>query len=328
MKSFRYLVSNGFKNMWLNKLMTLASIGVLVACMSMIGIAITISEHIDKALNDIEKQNVVMAYFEDKNSVLYGSGENLQLDQNSEEFLSMYSVHNIEDALEVCKEIEKLENVEGVVYISAEDALQSVQEQMPETQAEYFSFMDGENPMSCGARVTLKDIALMEDTVSEIEKITGVESTYSATDLAEKVVAIKHIINIVSVWIIVILMIISLMIVSNTIRVTMYSRKLEISIMKAVGATDSFVRLPFLVEGMAIGVVASIITIVLLYFVYYAVVEVISNTIGIFATIAFAEIALPLFLIFVAIGCISGIVSSYLMINKYLRKEGSEFRAL
>ena len=123
-------------------------------------------------------------------------------------------------------------------------------------------------------------------------------------------------------------MIISLVIVSNTIRVTMYNRKLEISIMKAVGATDAFVRLPFMVEGVTIGLVSAGITLTLLYFIYNAVKDTIRNVLTLGSMIPFHEFAFALFAIFAGIGVLAGILSSSFMINKYLRKEGSEFRAL
>ena len=154
------------------------------------------------------------------------------------------------------------------------------------------------------------------------------DDTYSSKDIAEKITVIKKAIGIIGFWIVAILLLISLMIVSNTIRVTMYNRKLEISIMKAVGATDSFVRLPFMIEGMTIGLLSAVITTVILYFVYNAVDDTIMNQLQISSLIPFSEFMWLIFGIFAAIGCFAGLFSSAFMINKYLRKEGSEFRAL
>ena len=149
-------------------------------------------------------------------------------------------------------------------------------------------------------------------------------------DLAEKITMIKKAIVIIGFWIVAVLLLISLMIVSNTIRVTMYNRKLEISIMKAVGATDSFVRLPFMIEGVSIGLLSAGVTVTILYFVYNAVIDVILREWEIAAStiIPFSEFFLPVLGIFAGIGCFAGLFSSAFMINKYLRKEGSEFRAL
>ena len=124
-----------------------------------------------------------------------------------------------------------------------------------------------------------------------------------------------------------ILLLISLVIVSNTIRITMYNRKLEISIMKAVGATNSFVRLPFIVEGITIGIISAVISEGLLYFCYRVVTDELESVLG-GAVIPFSQMALLLLGIFAAIGTLSGVIGSSFMISKYLRKEGSEFAAI
>lgn len=165
-------------------------------------------------------------------------------------------------------------------------------------------------------------------TLEAIKNTKGVDSVQSQSDLADKINALKDGIGIAGVWIIAILLIISLVIVSNTIRVTMYSRKLEISIMKAVGATNSFVRLPFVVEGITIGIISAAISTGILYFCYRVAMEAIGNALGMINTIQFIDV-LPLIIgIFLAIGVLSGIVGSVIMISKYLKKEGSEFTAI
>ena len=182
--------------------------------------------------------------------------------------------------------------------------------------------------MKCGAKVTVYDLSKFDETLLTIENTEGVDHVYSSKAIAEKITAIKKAISIVGFWIVAILLLISLMIVSNTIRVTMYNRKLEISIMKAVGATDSFVRLPFMIEGVTIGLLSAGITTVILYFVYNAVDDVIMMKLNRVSLIPFTQFFWYIFGIFAAIGCFAGLFSSAFMINKYLRKEGSEFRAL
>jgi ABC-type antimicrobial peptide transport system permease subunit len=147
-------------------------------------------------------------------------------------------------------------------------------------------------------------------------------------DLAEKITAVKNGIGVAGVWIIAILMIISLVIVSNTIRVTMYNRKLEISIMKAVGATDTFVRIPFVVEGVLIGIISALISEGLLYFCYRVATETIITTLGTSDIVKYSDMAWILLLVFLGIGVFAGILGSFIMISKYLRREGSEFAAI
>ena len=345
LRSISYLSKEGVKNMWSNRLMTIASIGVLVACMVLIGLAILISLNVNEALDGLEQQNVIRVYFNDKTSVIYGNASEKfdpadfeNTSSETEEVIdpddipeSAYIIHNEDEAKALCDKLAKIENVLKVEYISAEDALKDIKEngQIPENAVEHFGFDDEYgNPLSCGARITLSDMSLFDETLEKIEKTKGVDAVQSQSELAEKITAIEEGIGIAGVWIIAILLIISLVIVSNTIRVTMYSRKLEISIMKAVGATNSFIRLPFVIEGIMIGLVSAIISMGILYFCYRVAMEAVSGALGMTDTIAFITVAPQIFGIFAAIGVLSGIVGSAIMIRKYLKKEGSEFTAI
>ena len=361
MGSVKYLVGEGVKNTWVNRLMSLASVGVLVACMVIIGLAILISENVNKAVGNLEQQNVVMAYMKDYSWALYGdkdtssdtssadssaaaassgaassaasSSENTSSEEKADENgikQSDYIVHSEEEAKALCDEIAKLDNVASVTYVSPDEALESVKKSMLEGQESYFSFLDEKNgnPMSGAAKIQMKDMSRFDETLEQVKKIDGISAVQSQSDLAEKITAIKKGIGIAGFWIIAILMVIALVIVSNTIRVTMYNRKLEISIMKAVGATDSFVRIPFVVEGMLIGVVSALIAEGLLYFCYRVATETIIGTLGTSDIVHYSDVAGWLLLVFIGIGIFAGVLGSVIMISKYLRHEGSEFAAI
>lgn len=361
MGSVKYLVGEGVKNTWVNRLMSLASVGVLVACMVIIGLAILISENVNKAVGNLEQQNVVMAYMKDYSWALYGdkdtssdtssaagsatatssgtassaasSSENTSSEEKADENgikQSDYVVHSEEEAKALCDEIANLDNVASVTYVSPEEGLASVKKSMLEGQESYFSFLDEKNgnPMSGAAKIQMKDMSRFEETVEQVKKFDGISDIQSQSDLAEKITAIKKGIGIAGFWIIAILMVIALVIVSNTIRVTMYNRKLEISIMKAVGATDSFVRIPFVVEGMLIGVVSALIAEGLLYFCYRVATETIISTLGTSDIVHYSDVAGWLLLVFIGIGIFAGVLGSVIMISKYLRHEGSEFAAI
>lgn len=361
MGSMKYLVGEGVKNTWVNRLMSLASVGVLVACMVIIGLAILISENVNKAVGNLEQQNVVMAYMKDYSWALYGdkdtssdtssadssaaaassgaassaasSSQNTSSEEKTDENgikQSDYIVHSEEEAKALCDEIAKLDNVASVTYVSPDEALESVKKSMLEGQESYFSFLDEKNgnPMSGAAKIQMKDMSRFDETLEQVKKIDGISAVQSQSDLAEKITAIKKGIGIAGFWIIAILMVIALVIVSNTIRVTMYNRKLEISIMKAVGATDSFVRIPFVVEGMLIGVVSALVAEGLLYFCYRVATETIIGTLGTSDIVHYSDVAGWLLLVFIGIGIFAGVLGSVIMISKYLRHEGSEFAAI
>ena len=374
--SMRYLAGEGVKNAWVNRLMTIASVGVLVACMVIIGLAILISENVNKAVGNLEQQNVVMAYMKDYNWALYGGGSDADTSSGTDSSASDasqdtasdpeeaeagtsaessegsestesttgdtdkadengikpsdYVIHNDDEAKALCDEIARIDNVAAVEYITSEEGLESVKESMIEGQESYFTFLDDEygNPMSGAAKITMTDMSKFDETIDKIMELDGVDTIQSQSDLADKIAAIKRGVGSAGFWIIAILMVISLVIVSNTIRVTMYNRKLEISIMKAVGATDSFVRIPFVVEGMLIGLVSALIAEGLLYFCYRVATETIIATLGTTDIVYYSDVAWWLLLVFIGIGIFAGVLGSVIMISKYLRREGSEFAAI
>ena len=373
LSSVRYLIGEGIKNSWVNRLMTSASVGVLVACMVIIGLAILISENVSVAIGNLEQQNVIIAYMKDYNWALYGekeeatestastttssassdaasntastestdsktesdvvsdtsSAETEKADKNGIK-PSDYVIHSDEEAKALCDKIAAIPNVAEVTFVSSEEGLESVKASMLEGQEEYFTFLDEEygNPMSCAAKIQMKDMALFNQTLEEVSKLEGIDVIQSQGDLADKITAVKNGIGVAGIWIIAILMVISLVIVSNTIRVTMYNRKLEISIMKAVGATDAFVRIPFVVEGVLIGLISALISEGLLYFCYRVATETIISTLGTSDIVKYGDMALLLLAVFVGIGVFAGILGSFIMIRKYLKHEGSEFAAI
>ncbi len=351
-RSLRYLIREGLSNIWVNRLMSLASVGVLVACMVVIGLAILISENAAKALGNLEQQNVVMVYMKDYNWALYSDNANEQTEsaQDTESSAdegteaqteteeadkngikpSDYVIHDEKEAQALCDKIKEIPNVADAVYVSSEEGLETVKQNMLEGQEEYFTFLDDEygNPLSGAAKVTMTDMAYFDETVEEIQKLEGVDVVQSQSDLADTINSLKKGLSVAGIWIIALLLIIALVIVSNTIRVTMYNRKLEISIMKAVGATDSFIRIPFVVEGVTIGIISAVLSEAILFVCYRVATENILTSLKGADIVKFGEIAWMLLAVFIIIGILAGAVGSLIMIRKYLHKEGSEFAAI
>ncbi len=371
MRRLRYLTAEGFKNVWDNRLMSLASIGVLISCMALIGAAMLVTFNVDKAMASIEKENVVMVHLNDYNSVKYdeayidnsqgktssaASGEaastgktgssaatTMQMESNtssgkttSKEIAhnvvpeTAYKVHNLEEAQLVMEEIKMLNNVDKdkIELLTPEQMLERLEKTVDGDTAKYISQLEaeGENPMSYAVKVTFEDLSLFDTTIKQIESIEGVHRIASHREIAQKITAIKNAISTAGYIIIGVLMAIALVIVCNTIRVTMFNRKLEISIMKAVGATDSFIRFPFVIEGVLIGLISAAVTTGLLYVGYEAVLNAMNISAG--SAVPYMDHIWEFVVIFGAVGVLSGLIGSVFMINKYLRKEGSEFSAM
>ncbi len=298
LRSVRYLTVEGFKNIWLHRLMTLASVCVLISCMLLIGVAVLLSYNIQTSFGALKDNNIVMVSLTDSTTEA--------------------------QAKSIEQKIKDIKNVKSTKYVSKAEAAQSFRESIGSMYDEFFKDDDSFLPMK--VEVVLKDLEKYEKTVSTIEKIEGVEYVNFSPELTKKLASIQNVIYTAGFWIIGLLLITALVIIANTIRVTMASRRLEISIMKAVGATNNFIRLPFVVEGIIFGLVSAIATTGILYLVYNSTIDKIREF-GFLNLIPYKDVVWYLFGGFCLIGIVAGTLGSLISISKYLRKEGSEQNA-
>ena len=293
--SLKYLTKEGFRNVWVNRLMSLASITVLMACLVIIGLGSMIYFNINALLDNIESQNVVMVYVQD------GVSD--------------------EDTTRMGNEIKVMNNIEDCIFVPKEDAFAAQLESMGE-DAVLLEGLD-ENPLPDAYKVVVKDLTMFDQTVSELKAMQNVENVRENSDLADKLVSVRKAVTIVIAGMVALLFIVSLFIISNTIRITMFSRKLEISIMKAVGATNWFIRWPFMIEGMVIGVTSSLVSFGLLAGLYQGMIYVFKNMLAIFTPVSFGAYAGWILLIFMGIGIFTGSFGSLISMGKYLKEQGS-----
>ena len=181
------------------------------------------------------------------------------------------------------------------------------------------------DPLPDAYRVVFKDLEKYDDTVKQIKNIDGVDSINDRREFANKLSSVSSLVGIISIAVVAALIIISIFIIANTIRATMYSRRFEISIMKSVGATNMFVRMPFLVEGMVIGFISAALSTGAVALLYEGVKRIIVDVAGPWVkVISFSEIVVPLALIFILVGVLVGLFGGFISIRKYLKKEGNE----
>lgn len=302
--SFRYLVKEGFRNTWTNRMMSIASICVLLSCLVLIGSASMIFLNINSLVQKIEDENVIMVYIDDEATDA--------------------------DIDEMGIKLNDISNVEKIEFVAKEDAWAEQIATMDEAQAEFFTETTDEIPLPDAYKVTVNDLNQFTSTVKEIKNLDHIYTVRQNTDLAKKLATLSHGITIIAIVIISVLFAISLFIISNTIKLTVYSRRLEISIMKSVGATNSFVQLPFVVEGIILGIVAGVLSLFAVWGIYEVAVKSFADvfrSIGLTA-LTFADYALPILGIFIAIGIVSGVGGSLITMRKYLTKEGSEISAV
>lgn len=292
---FGYLIKEGLKNVWNNRLMSIASICVLMSCLVLTGSAVLISMNVDLMVQKAIAQNETRV------------------------FLDM-DISRVE-AVYVGRDIEALENVKSVKYLSKDDTIEEFKSYLGE---DIFDHMKDDNPLPDVYKVTMEDLSKYNETVDKIEAIDGVDTISTRSGTAKKLTSVNNLVQILSICIIIALAVISLFIISNTLRATMHSRRFEISIMKSVGATDAFVRIPFVVEGMVIGLISAIISTAALYFLYNGVVGIVLNIFKFTDPVSVESVIWYALAIFVIAGIIIGALSGFISIRKYLKKEGNE----
>ena len=277
--------------------MSFASIAVLMSCLVMIGCAVLLYFNIDELLHSIESQNVIMVFVE----------------KDAEE----------EDIDEVEASLNAIPNIEKVTFIPKADAYRTVLESLGEN-ADIMNGVDA-SFLPDAFEVRVADMQYFTDTVNGIRNLKHILSIRENSDLAHRLEKIRTAVSYVCVGIIVLLFIVALFIIANTIRISMFTRKLEISIMKAVGATNSFIRWPFLIEGIAIGIISAVLSMGVLYLIYYLAGESLLTIFGILggSLIAFKDYALYLFGGFVCVSVVTAGIGSIFSIGKYLKEQGS-----
>lgn len=289
----RYLVSEGFRNTWHNRFMALASIGVLICCLLLTSFAYLVFVNIDSLFQNAYEQNVVAVYLD------------TELDETA--------------VTAVGETLNATANVAKVEFISKQEYLDRFKEEMGEAALE--GLME-ENPLQDTYIVSLKDLEKFESTLTSIEAIDGVEDISYDGDIAETLTRVRSMVLGIGGAIIVVLLAVSLFIISNTIKLTVYSRRLEIYIMKSVGATDSFVRFPFIVEGVILGFVAGTVGYGLLWLLYSQLVRGFAGGI-LWSLVPFAEVWGRLLIGFMAGGILVGVCGSAISMSRYLKQEGS-----
>ncbi|OUN86888.1 MULTISPECIES: permease-like cell division protein FtsX [Eubacteriales] len=232
--SFKYLARQGLHNMINNRLMSFASVGVLTVCLIITGVAGLFTANMNSLMLYLRSQNEVVVY----------------LDENLDET----GLASVDSALR------SISGLKEVTYVSKDEALDLMRDSMGD-KADLFDVFEGEeNPFLANYKVVLQDVGQMDEIVPQLESISGVVDVNVPTGLSDLVVNIHKAVTVISVGLVVVLGFVSIVVISNTIRLTVFARRKEINIMKYVGATNGFIRLPFFVEGIAVGLIAGLIS--------------------------------------------------------------------
>lgn len=247
--SFQYLVKQGWHSMVANRLMTLASMGVLTACLFITGVAALLSLNVNSFVDYLGSKNEVVFFLEDT-----ATDEQVQA---------------------LAAQIDATDNVAASTYISKAQAVEEMRQDLGENSDLLDSFAGEDNPsnpLPASFRVSVEDPALMDQTVQTIRSYGGdlFYRVEAPSELGDAMVTVRRVANLVGWGLVAVLGVVSVVVISNTIKLTVFARRKEINIMKFVGATNAFIRLPFFVEGMTVGALAGVLATALVGGGYYA----------------------------------------------------------
>ena len=286
-----YLIKEGLRGIFLHGFMSFAAICVTVACLLIVGTFSAVMYNLNIMVEDLNMTNEVLAYVDEKLTDA--------------------------EARSVGTVINRLDNVAKATFVSREEALKNFIADYDNPAA-----FEGTDPETLQHRyvIVLQDNRKLDDTIATLWTVAGVVDVQAFTELAAGFATIQDVLHILSLVIIGVLLVVSLLIISNTVKLAMYDRREEISIMKMVGATKAFIRMPFVVEGFTLGMLGAAIAFGLNWLLYDYMVQWIDavDTIQLIDFVPFTELLMPMIATFGAAGLFVGIVGSWTSIRKFL----------
>ena len=295
--SFKYLVNQGIKSIWVNRLMSFASLCIMTVSLLMVGLSVLVSVNITKMIGNIESKNEVIV-------VIADGAPQVSIDDLGNQLKS----HN---------------NVASVTFFSKDEAWVDMQKDMTEDEKELFQYIDS-SPLPDTYRVRIKDISKLKTTCADFESYSFVDEVNAPTDFASILTSLRNIVAFLSSAIIAALIIVCLVIISNTTRTSVFARRKEINIMKYVGATNGFIKVPFFVEGTVIGVVSAIIATITTKIAYDSIFGFFENDFqlwsmfGVSSLIPFNQLAWKVFLAYLLCGIVIGAIGTVISTRKHL----------
>lgn len=290
--NFGYFIKEGLVSIRLHGLMSFAAVTVIAACLLIISTFGLVAYNIDLLIDGLASQNEIAVFVDE--------------------------TMTREQAIALQAAIEKIANVEECTFVPKEEAFDAYLEMMGE-DAYIMEDLREDNPLRDEYRVVMKDVAFHDETVEAIKSISGVGSTNSEKEISDRLIQIKTVVNAVSYALVALLGAVSIFIISNTIKLAMFARKEEIAIMKMVGATDGFIRAPFMIEGMTLGLMGGIVALLAEWGVYGFITEKLVASSGLFTMVDWSLLWQGLLPLMLGSGVIIGILGSTLTIRKFLR---------
>lgn len=288
-----YLFKEGVRSIFTHGFMSFASVTVIVACLLIMGTFSLLAVNVDYVIEQLEQENQILAFVDDSLTD--------------------------EEALALQPRLESVDNVSEVVFVTREEAMELFVEKYEESGS---TFEDVTSDFFRNRYIIyLNDISFMSETADSVMDITGVAKVNYHQEISQGFISVRNVVSIISVVLIVILFIVSVFIMANTIKLATYGRREEIAIMKMVGASNFFIRCPFVIEGLLLGIVGGGVAFVLEWLLYAELFgKVSSSFIGaLISVVPFATLMWPTLAVFIVIGLVVGVFGSNVAIRNYLK---------
>ena len=289
---FAYFLREGLRGIFVHGFMSFAAITVIAACLLITATFSLVAYNIDLRIRDLESQSEIVVYIDD-------------------------TVPR-EEAIALGREIRALDNVENAEFVTKEAFFDDYLEGLGD-DAFIMEGLRDDNPLRDSYRVTMKDVSRHEETVEALESIAGVASSNSSKEVSDRLIQIRRVTNLVSYTLILLLGVVSVFIISNTVKLAMFARKEEIAIMKMVGATNHFIRAPFVVEGVLLGVCAAVLAFLMQWGVYGYITDQLAAGTAVLEMMPFSAFWQPLAAVLLAAGLVLGVGGSTVTIRKFLK---------
>ena len=291
--NFRYYVSEGFKGLFSHGFMSAAAIIIIAACLLITGSFSLVAVNIEYNLSKLMEENEFLAYVQDD--------------------------YTEEQAQAIQSQIESIDNVASVTFISRQEAKDNYLADMGADNDLYSSLPD--NVLRDRYSISVTDINQLSATIDKVREVEGIADISAALDVANGFITVRNVVTIVTIAMVAILLIISLFIVSNAIKLATLSRQEEIGIMKMCGATNGFIRMPFVFEGIVLGLASAIIGFACQWGIYELLINAIQSAsrMQLVSIVPFVQVAPIMGAIFAGVGLIVGVCGSLLTIRKYLQ---------
>ncbi|MBQ7896258.1 MAG: permease-like cell division protein FtsX [Oscillospiraceae bacterium] len=287
-----YLIREGFRSIGTHGFMSFASVTIIMACLIIMGSVSLLSVNIDQLIKELENQNEIVAFVDD-------------------------SISEEADAKALESSVRAVNNIDTVEFVNREDAMDNFMSQYDD------DLMEGIDETVFRHRFVIKlvDIALMAQTKADLENVEGIAKVKAHIEYADAFITIRNIVSIVSLALIVMLVFVSIFIMTNTIKLATFSRREEIAIMKMVGASNGFIRMPYIIEGLILGGLGGLLAFFVEWGLYTALTsKVVGGLTGSFVTLVpFNNLAMPMLICFAGTGVVVGIFGGINAIKNYLK---------